>query len=343
MNQTIKYYATGHTAAGYVNYIKNNLARINKVVVIEHTSKQAISDVLKKIHLKSGTDTQRELLCSSDRQDDLEGIIFRDNSMGIISEHIVQDDGKEMIYVDLHHWMPLTEDTSKREKVRELQKEAYAHFSKGLSIHDELEDIYINQMDFSIANQLADHVIKQIFHDTSQQNGKSVVYKRLFGTNTMDGVVNEVDQLIAPIPYRIFIKGRAGTGKSVLMKKVLEQSIHEGYDTEVYHCSFDPNSIDMVIIRSLGYCLFDSTPPHEFFPTRKEDQIVDLYKRTVKDGTDEKFEQQINDVTKAYKAEMKKGLDNLKEMKYYEPVMQIEERKYDTLITEISNEVKKQI
>lgn len=343
MNQAIKYYATGHTAAGYVNYAENNLVTMNKIVVLQHTSKQVISDVIKKIQLDIGAGKQQELLCSSDRQDDLEGIIFRDISIGIISEYIVQHDEDAMTYVNLHHWLPMTEETSKQEKARELQKKAYAHFSKGLSIHDELEDIYINEMDFSIANQLADHVIKQIFHDTSQQKRNSTVYKRLFGTNTMDGVVNEVDQLIKPIPHRIFIKGRAGTGKSVLMKKVLEQSIRDGYDTEVYHCSFDPNSIDMVIIRSLGYCLFDSTPPHEFFPTRKDDQVVDLYERTVKDGTDEKYEQQIKDVTKAYKAEMKKGIDYLKEMKNYEPVMQIEEQKYDALLTEISNEIDKQI
>lgn len=49
---------------------------------------------------------------------------------------------------------------------------------------------------------------------------------------------------------------------------------------------FDPNSLDLVVIRDLGICLFDSTSPHEYFPSRDSDEIIDIYQEAVKEHTD---------------------------------------------------------
>ena len=71
------------------------------------------------------------------------------------------------------------------------------------------------------------------------------------------------------------------------MKKIANLAKDNGHKTEVYHCSFDPDSLDMVIIRDLSVCIFDSTSPHELFPSRTSDEIVDLYQAAVKPETDE--------------------------------------------------------
>ena len=52
---------------------------------------------------------------------------------------------------------------------------------------------------------------------------------------------------------RYMIKGRPGTGKSTLLKELAKKSETLGYDTEIYHCSFDPQSLDMVLIQSLTF------------------------------------------------------------------------------------------
>src|SRR5699024_10295736 len=127
-----------------------------------------------------------------------------------------------------------------------------------------------------------------------------------------------VEKLIMPIKKRVYIKGRAGTGKSVFMKKVLEKSKQYGLDIELYRCSFDPKSIDMLIIRELNFCIFDSTAPHELFPNREEDVVLDLYEQTVKQGTDEKYAQKITRLTNDYKQEMQKGLQKLEATKKLE-------------------------
>src|SRR5699024_12595034 len=81
------------------------------------------------------------------------------------------------------------------------------------------------------------------------------------------------------------------------------------------HVSVNAQFIDMVYIRDLNYCLFDSTAPHEFFPTRARDQIVDLYETTVTKGTDEKYAEKIAQITRAYKKGMRDGLDHLYDLR----------------------------
>src|SRR5699024_10128680 len=170
---------------------------------------------------------------------------------------------------------------------------AYDSFKTGLAVHDDLEKIYIDQMDFNKADDVAEKFIKSLLRGVQEQNRKSYTYRRLFGTNTSDGAVNIVPSLIHPLKNRYYFKGRAGTGKAHFMKKVMQACQNHGFDIELYHCSFDPNSVDMVLVRDLDFCIFDSTDPHEVMPEREEDVVIDLYEKTVTTGTDEKFADEI--------------------------------------------------
>ena len=88
-----------------------------------------------------------------------------------------------------------------------------------------------------------------------------------------------------------------------------------GYDTEVYHCSFDPESLDMVLIPQLNVCFFDSTAPHEYFPTLETDEVIDTYEALITPGTDELYAKQLDDLSDLYKATVKQGTEALKEAK----------------------------
>src|SRR5690625_7703029 len=116
--------------------------------------------------------------------------------------------------------MVVLEDS--KEKSKKLEEKAYEHLAKGLHIHDDLEKVYIEEMNFAEADQMASDLLRRIFGNVQKQKRTAYVYERLFGTNTVDGMVNEVNQLMSPIENRVFVKGRAGTGKSVLLRKVLE-------------------------------------------------------------------------------------------------------------------------
>lgn len=89
----------------------------------------------------------------------------------------------------------------------------------------------------------------------------------------------------------------------------------KGFDVEVYHCGFDPNSLDMVILPERSMAIFDSTAPHEYFPERESDEIVDMYARTIKPGTDEKYAKELEDIIARYSAKMKEATSYLAQAK----------------------------
>jgi hypothetical protein len=100
-----------------------------------------------------------------------------------------------------------------------------------------------------------------------------------------------------------------------MLKKIAVSGEERGFDVEVYHCGFDPNSLDMVIIPEKGIAIFDSTAPHEYFPNRVNDEIIDMYERCITPGTDEKYAKEIERTTRSYKDKMKEAISYLAEAK----------------------------
>src|SRR5690606_2850021 len=83
----------------------------------------------------------------------------------------------------------------KKQYDQELEK-AYASFKTGLSVHDDLEAIYINEMDFEKADDVAETFIKDLLQGVSKKEREPHVYYRLFGTSTAEGPITVVPQLI---------------------------------------------------------------------------------------------------------------------------------------------------
>lgn len=310
----MKYYVCGHTAKGPVNFFANNVHDLQRIIVLKHPSATIKSTILNAVIHYFSTE-KVEVLTGLWGKADLHGVIVRDLSFAIVIDDIVTNDIKNVTTVDLTQYMNKKYSTIPPRlilnQINQLHERAYEYFHEGLSLHEKLEKIYIKEMDFNKADQIADKFIAKLFNQVEIKKRTPVVYERLFGTNTAIGIVNHIENIISQVPFRVFIKGRAGTGKSVFMKRILNACLKNGYDVEVYHCSFDPKSIDMIIIRELNYCLFDSTAPHEFFPTRDTDEIIDLYELTVTPFTDEKYATEIEPLMTEYKQKMNAGLQML--------------------------------
>ncbi|MFC2947278.1 hypothetical protein [Virgibacillus sediminis] len=312
----MKYYVSGNTAGGFVNYMSQNTGGLKQVIILKHPSETLKTAVLKR--LAAHYDDGMEMLLSPKGSKYLDGIIIREKSLALISDVLSTPDLPGAIEIDLSLFLRdklyLTDDYMENKNMyEEAVQSAYGKFRKGLEIHDELEEIYINEMDFAKADRLASSYISKLLDGIPKKSRSTNTFHRLFGTNTPEGVVNEVPHLIDDISAVYHVKGRAGTGKSTFMKKIGEACSTRGYDVELYHCSFDPGSIDMVMVRELDFCLFDSTDPHEFFPRRKGEMIVDLYEEAVTPGTDEKYAKDIKEVNQRYKSFMKSGVKELEQ------------------------------
>ncbi|WP_090085082.1 hypothetical protein [Lentibacillus persicus] len=301
------YYVTGNTAEGFVNHLDTNLHHINQIIALQHPSAQLKTAMIKHIADRYKVNNI-EILESSFGKDYCDGIIIREKALAFIDKRIATTFTDK---VNLTETFPVKEERDSKD-IDRLTQRAYDSFAEGLKIHDDLEDIYINQMDFDHADAFSQKFIDDLLNNVPEKNRNAHTYTRLFGTNTADGVVNVVPQLIDPIKHVYYIKGRAGTGKSTFMKKIAAACTNHGFDVELYYCSFDPKSIDMVLVRELDFCIFDSTDPHEFFPERDGEMTVDLYDEFVAAGTDERFATEINQTHARYKSYMKQGIHYLK-------------------------------
>lgn len=315
------YYVSGNTAKGLLNYLPENTKDINRIFMLKHSSETVKTRLIKQYIDDNTSINGIEILKSPLGKDYLDGVILREKSVAIITDRVPLEPLGNPIEVDLNR---IIGESRQPDEYLKNKKEfgvfvtkAHQHFARGLKIHDDLEAIYIKEMDFKRADEMAVNFIEELLLNKQKQNRQPYLYKRFFGTNTADGVVNEVPDLIGEMKQVYYIKGRAGTGKSTFMKKIVKACVAYGFDTEVYHCSFDPNSLDMVLVRGLDFCIFDSTDPHEFFPTRDGETIIDLYKETVTPGTDERFQNQIESINSHYKSYMKKGIQDLREARKY--------------------------
>lgn len=97
---------------------------------------------------------------------------------------------------------------------------------------------------------------------------------------TPQGFFSLFDNLYYPKDewFCYILKGGPGTGKSTIMKKIAENAQKLGIDTELIHCSSDPDSLDAVIFPKLKKCVADGTAPHILDPIYPgiSDKIINL-------------------------------------------------------------------
>ncbi|KAB7707526.1 hypothetical protein F9802_07200 [Bacillus aerolatus] len=319
--KVIRYFTRGNTARGLYSLLDSNIQGLKQVFLVDGgtpAEKAACLNRLAEQLLDKGINIEL-LYCPAD-PDVVEGVIAAEKGAAVLlrqaapavagpNVHYVKIPGQAVIPADKQ-----PEVIKLAEQAETARNNAYACFQKALAVHDEWEDIYIKQLDKERANELTDELIARLI-PLSGTGGKAVAKHRFLGAATPKGAVDFIGNLTEDLAKRYFIKGRAGTGKSTMLKKIAAAAETKGYDTEIYHCGFDPGSVDMVIIRELDFAIFDSTAPHEYFPEKATDSIIDLYKEIVTAGTDEKNSAEIREIAGRYRALMSKATAYLAESK----------------------------
>jgi Cdc6-like AAA superfamily ATPase len=323
------YYAGGNTAKGFHSLCDDCLKDLQKVFILQGAPGTGKSTFMKKIgEYWVNRNYQVEYLhCPLDTSS-IDGVIIVELKVGIVNgsgSYAITPRALGAIeeYINLGEAWDSAKLAEQKDQIMKLSmlagnatQKAYERFAEALSIHDNWEKIYIEAMDFQKADDLTRKLIFQ-FYGNMTLNKESTVKHRFLGAATPDGAVDYVPNLTEDVAKRYFIKGRPGSGKSTMLRKIAEEAQIRGLDVEVYHCGFDPNSLDMVIVRELGIAIFDSTAPHEYFPSRDGDEIVDMYGSVIASGTDEIFEEEINNHKTAYRNMMDQATGLLKESSEY--------------------------
>lgn len=311
---TRKYFARANTSSGCINLIDSNLKGMN-IYTIAGTSKNAKSQLMKTVasHFETNGMSVEYIISPFDIKR-CEGIVVRELKFAMADTDIT--DKSPAVNIDEALRMRSLEISD--DYLRELEEKRdrylcglYDAYEKAKQIHDEWEKIYISNMDFDRLNAYGTGIISQLI-GTEGEKGNAEKVERFFGASTPDGSVNYIDNLTEGLEKRYFIKGRPGTGKSTFLKRLARAAEISGYNTEIYYCSFDKNSLDMVLVPELKFCVFDSTAPHELFPSRKEDSILDFYTEGGLVGIDEKFDKQLEHIKRKYNFRVSEGTANLR-------------------------------
>lgn len=315
---TLKYFTDANSAAGYVSLQKENLTGITNIYHLRGPDDQLIHDLLEQLSLLLlPRRLTPEYIYSTFNPDLLAGLVIRASSIAFTSGKIVPDSAQIVDLTAVYDTSILREKESEIHQfvtnMNQCYKKMWMHFTAALHIHDEWEKIYIDRMDFEKADQFKEELMDRLFDTDIPANGLGCrLVHRFFGASTPDGLRDFIPELTAGL-QRYLIKGRPGSGKSTLMKQVVEKAMALGYDADVYHCSLDPKSLDMVVVPELNFCIFDATAPHEYEPTLANDEIIDTYQACIKEGTDERWALVLEGIEAKYNNQIKSALAAMKE------------------------------
>lgn len=288
-----------------VSYFESNFGSLEHAVRISGHSRSVLADILSAVRLEAEKEETPMQIVHHCMDNSVQGIILPQRSAGVFCidaydpEEFQIPDGIEAEYPS---------------SIGENLATAREMVTKARLLHDDQEKIYSAHMDFDAADRLTQDTIRLLLDGKRRDNPGGEVH-RFFGAATIHGNVDFIPEVTQDIPKRYFVKGRPGTGKSTFLKKIAAAAKEYGYQVEIYHCSLDPDSLDLIAMRELGVCLFDSTAPHEYFPSRDNDEIIDIYQKCVTPGTDEKYREELDRLQSAYKGLISAAISYLKKAK----------------------------
>lgn len=96
--------------------------------------------------------------------------------------------------------------------------------------------------------------------------------RHLFGSAlTPNGILDYKDTLISKDMKVFSIKGQPGTGVKEMIERIAKEAVEMGLYTEQYHCPYEPDKLDMLIIPEIGKAVMNSTQPEHSDPEAMED------------------------------------------------------------------------
>lgn len=317
------FFAGGNTAKGFRHFYPSILLGIDPLFLLTGGQCAGTSAIIRsvgKAALERGL--RVEWIHTPLNKERYDGVLIPAIGMGIVDssapysyEPVAPGVIEHTIHADVV-WDTVQLAVQKEEIVRlsaavtDYRKQATQSFAKALQIHDEWEHLYISNMNMDAASEVTREMIQTLVGEEAQKKTPRIRHQ-YFGSATCIGAVDYIQDLTNPIQKRYFIKGRPGSGKSTMLKKIAAAAEQRGYDAEIFHCGFDPDSLDMVIIPERSVAIFDSTAPHEYFPDRESDEIVDMYSRAIVPGTDERFIRELTEIKGRYSSKMREATEAL--------------------------------
>lgn len=287
----IRYFPGNNTPDGYYSFFNNIISwkKAKRIIIIKGGPGVGKSTMIRNITNKlveKGLDIEL-LHCTAD-SNSLDGLIVRDHNIAVVdgtSPHMIDPKFPGCIdeivnFGDFWDESGLQQNREQifilQEKVRNLYKRVYKYLKTCRLILDDLEEIYMGAIDDNINESISQDIIDRVFKGIKRNNNNSFQRHMFASGITPEGSINFLDNLFQNIKHRFIISGNPGTGKSVLLKKVLDQAVSKGLDVDVFHCSMNPKKIEHIIIKEIDVGFITSVEPHVLSNVREDDELIDM-------------------------------------------------------------------
>ncbi|MGQ9513241.1 PRK06851 family protein [Thermodesulfitimonas sp.] len=274
-----KMFPRGNTAAGFYSYydqiIDPDARRIFIIKGGPGTGKSTFMRQIGEEMLARGFDV--EFMCSSSANGSLDGVVIPAIRVALIDStapHGVNPKNPGVVDEIVHlgdFWDEAKLRAHKEEvlatnrRVNRLFGIAYAQLREAV-IRDELESYIRESMDFARVNKVLRETARAIFKDAPVQHERFPQVRRLFASAiSPDGVVHHLQTLLQDLKMLYVVQGPPGSGRSTFLAR-LAAAVIRGLDTEVFHCAFLPQEIDLFIIPVLKVAVLKEVPELGFVP-----------------------------------------------------------------------------
>jgi len=285
-----KVFPGGNTARGFYSFydyiIEPDAARIFVIKGGPGVGKSTFMRKIGEEMLSRGYDTEFHL-CSSDNAS-LDGVVFPSLRVAIIdgtAPHIVDPKNPGAVDEIIHlgdYWNEQGLKTHKKEilnlnqEIARLFRRAYKYLFAANLFLEEVRSYYkeTGTLNTGSFNRAVLALVHEIFTGKPRQTDTPKI-RHLFGTaNTPDGTISYLDTIVNHLKKRYIINGDDGTGKTTLVRRIMEAAQMRGFDVEAYHCALDPDRIEHLVISCLDIAVVNSVEPHYYKP-QSSDTVVD--------------------------------------------------------------------
>ncbi|KMT21095.1 hypothetical protein [Clostridium cylindrosporum] len=325
MSKCKSYLVAANTCEGFVSYFDDFLKEAKRILILKGGPGCGKSTFMKKVgkNLLDKGYSVDFIYCASD-SDSLDAIFVHGIDLIIVdgtAPHVIDPKYPGVVdsilnfgeYFDEEHLRKKGEEIKNIIDTKSNEyKKLYEVLKNAKVIHDKIEKEYLIGMNFERANEIANFLVEEIVPEGEEKVGKEI--QRFSGALTPQGQAIFYDDLTSDIKSKYIIKGRAGSGKSTLMRKVATAALSKGYEVEVYHCGLDPKSLDMIIIRDLSVAILDGTAPHVVEPS-ENDKVIDMYVECIDKNIVDEEEGILVSVGEEYRKEIEKAKSIFKDIK----------------------------
>lgn len=339
-----KVFPGGNTSQGFYSFYDYIIDQqeAERIFVIKGGPGVGKSTFMRKIAdemLERGYDV--ELHCCSSDNSSLDGIVIPAIKVAMLdgtSPHMVDPKNPGAVDIILNladNWNEQGIRANKKEilacnkEVSHLFNRAYAYLAAAKIFLAEIKLYYIGTGAFNVGrfDRMVLDLVHEIFEGQDRQTDNPKA-RRLFATAiTPDGSVSHVGTIVEHIGKRYIIEGDDGTGKNILVGRLVDAAMMRGFDVEAYHCALEPDSIDHLVIPGLDVAIVNSVEPHDFVP-QASDVVIDTME-CVNPIINEKFLTEKTIARKMYRDCMDQAVSFLRQAKtghddmekYYAPYM----------------------